>query len=322
MAVDIPLTPQPSKQLPSSPPGSPFTPSSTPPCPPLTPPNSASHAPPHCSSSSFIAFCSSSYLIAFCSSSYLIAFCSSSSFIAFCSYSSSSVAFSSLSSRAFKRRLSSCSRQISSFASRQWCMTPQVGATVDSALGLGPSCESTAFSFPGSLQEIRRSSQSRSDTAVVELPLTPPPSPQLPPCAPVPPPTPTTAPSPAPLHCRVSSVAHDIIPMRPSSPPAVLVAILTPPPAAPPSPTPSNALPPSLASGEVLPSRRTTPQLPATPSSKRCCMSPADAAAVVNLVAMLMFSTESGSSRKLCEGEATLGETKRSSKLKVPTIDN
>ncbi|XP_063586333.1 uncharacterized protein LOC134763710 [Penaeus indicus] len=138
---------------------------------------------------------------------------------------------------------------------------------------------------------------SRCETAVIELPLTPPPSPPgspfapspAPPCAPVPPPTPAPAPSPAPLQCRVSSVAHDIIPMRPSSPPAVLVAILTTPPAAPPSPTPSNALPPSLASGELLPSRRTPPQLPATPSSKRCCMSPADAAAVVNLVAMLML---------------------------------
>ncbi|XP_063586335.1 uncharacterized protein LOC134763712 [Penaeus indicus] len=161
---------------------------------------------------------------------------------------------------------------------------------------------STTFCFPGSPEDVWRSSKFH-DKVVVELPLTPPPSPQLPsspprspfapsatpPYAPVPPPAPTTTPSPAPLHCRVSSAAHDIIPMRPSSPPAVLAAILTPPPAAPPSPTPSNALPPSLASGEVLPSRRTTLELPATPSSKRCCMSPADAAAVVNLVAMLML---------------------------------
>ncbi|XP_063586332.1 uncharacterized protein LOC134763709 [Penaeus indicus] len=133
---------------------------------------------------------------------------------------------------------------------------------------------------------------SRSEVTVIELPLTPPPSPPRSPFAPspfLPLPTPTTAPSPAPLHCRVSSAAYDIIPMRPSSPPAVLAAILTPPPAAPPSPTPSNALPPSLASRELLPSRRTPPQLPATSSSWHRCMTPADVAAIVNLVAMLIL---------------------------------
>ncbi|XP_037783734.1 proline-rich receptor-like protein kinase PERK2 [Penaeus monodon] len=144
---------------------------------------------------------------------------------------------------------------------------------------------------------------SRCETAVIELPLTPPPSPQLPsppprlpfvtspapPCSPVPPPTPTTAPSPAPLHCRVSSAAHDIIPMRSVPPPEVLVAILTLSPAAPPSSTPSAALPPSLASGEVFPSRRTPSELPATSSSRRRCMTPADVAAVVNLAAMLVL---------------------------------
>ncbi|XP_069971504.1 uncharacterized protein [Penaeus vannamei] len=167
-------------------------------------------------------------------------------------------------------------------------------ATVSSASGPESSRESTIFSFPGSLQDIQRLSHMRSDATVIELPLTPPPSPSSPPGSPfspspVPPPAPPNAPSPAPLHCWVSSAAHDVIPMRPSSPPAVLVAILTPHPTPPPSPTPSAALPPSLASGEVLPSRRTPPELPAASPPRRRCMSPAAAAAIVNLVAMAVL---------------------------------
>ncbi|XP_037783738.1 pectinesterase inhibitor 10-like [Penaeus monodon] len=188
---------------------------------------------------------------------------------------------------------------------------------LNSAPGIGSSCERTVFPLSW-FSSGNPSSQSRNDTAVVELPLTPPPSPQLssspprspftpstaPLCSTVSPPTHPNAPSPAPLHCRVSPAAHEVISMRPASPPAVFEANLTPPSVAPPSPTPSTALPPSLASGEVLPSRRMPPELPATSSSRRCCMSPADAAAIVNLVAMMVLSpyliqTPCESSRRL-----------------------